>query len=272
MAITAVQHVRRMRGGAQSHLMRASDGHFYVIKFQNNPQHTRVLANELLASRLAEKIGLPVPVSEIVEVSPWIAENTPELSMEIGGSSIQCQPGLQFGSRYVVDPLEGQVFDYLPESILDRVRNLNEFAGMLAFDKWSGNANGRQAVFWKRGRERKYAATFIDQGYCFNAGEWTFPDSPLRGVYARNHVYAGIAGWQSFEPWLSAIESLDPRTLWACAEIIPPEWYSGAMEQMEKLVEQLIARRTLVRDLITAFRCSSREPFPNWKQGAALHG
>jgi len=31
MAIDAVQHVRRMRGGAQSHLMRAQDGHFYVV-------------------------------------------------------------------------------------------------------------------------------------------------------------------------------------------------------------------------------------------------
>jgi hypothetical protein len=27
--------VRRMRGGAQAHLMRADDGHFYVVKFQN---------------------------------------------------------------------------------------------------------------------------------------------------------------------------------------------------------------------------------------------
>ncbi|HEX6465850.1 MAG TPA: HipA family kinase [Terriglobales bacterium] len=270
MAITAVQHVRRMRGGAQSHLMRASDGHFYVIKFQNNPQHLRVLANELFAGKLAEKIGLPVPASEVVEVSPWITENTPELGIALGGSSIQCLPGLQFGSRYVVDPLEGQVFDYLPESMLDRVRNLHEFAGMLAFDKWTGNANGRQAVFWKRGRERKYAVTFIDQGYCFNAGEWTFPDSPLRGVYARNSVYSRINGWQSFEPWLSAIESFAPRTIWEYAETIPPEWYGGDADGLEALVEQLIARRALVRDLITAFRSSSRTPFPNWAQGAAL--
>src|ERR1019366_4957645 len=41
--VQAVQHVRRMRGGAQSHLMRCADGFYYVVKFQNNPQHTRVL-------------------------------------------------------------------------------------------------------------------------------------------------------------------------------------------------------------------------------------
>jgi len=31
----AQQHIRRMRGGAQSHLMRASDGDYYVCKFVN---------------------------------------------------------------------------------------------------------------------------------------------------------------------------------------------------------------------------------------------
>jgi hypothetical protein len=72
-------------------------------------------------------------------------------------------------------------------------------AGMLVLDKWLGNANGRQAVFWKKPQERKYNVTFIDQGYCFNAGEWDFPDSALRGVYARNCVYAHICGWESFD-------------------------------------------------------------------------
>ena len=111
-----------------------------------------------------------------------------------------CQAGLQFGSRYVVPPAQGLVYDFLPEQMLDRVRNLDSFAGILALDKWTCNANGRQAAFWKRSRERKFTVTFIDQGYCFNAGEWTFPDSPLRGVYGRNDVYRGVIGWQSFEP------------------------------------------------------------------------
>ena len=48
--------------------------------------------------------------------------------------------------------------------------------------------------FWKKSRERKFTVSFIDQGYCFNAGEWTFPDSPLRGVYARNDVYREVSG------------------------------------------------------------------------------
>jgi hypothetical protein len=76
----------------------------------------------------------------------------------------------------------GIVFDYLPTTMFVRVRNMETFAGMLLIDKWTGNADGRQAAFWRRLRERTYTASFIDQGYCFNAKEWTFPDNPLRGV------------------------------------------------------------------------------------------
>ncbi len=263
LPVTAVQHVRRMRGGAQGHLMRCDDGNYYVVKFRNNPQHLRVLANEFLATRLAESVGLPVPCTEVVDVNDWLVEHTPELSIQLAGSTIPCQAGLQFGSKYVVNPSEGQVFDYLPMEMLERVRNLQTFAGMLAMDKWTGNANGRQAAFWRKLRERKYTVSFIDQGYCFNAGEWSFPDVPIRGVYARNEVYAGVRGWESFEPWLSAIEEIDQDYVWSVAGEIPPEWY-GDWDALESLTCALLKRRSKVRELITAFRMSSRQPFPNW--------
>ena len=264
MAVAAVQHVRRMRGGAQSHLMRCSDGHFYVVKFQDNPQHTRVLANEMVATRLAQAAGLPVPATEVVEVDSWLIEHTPELRFELAHGSKACTPGLQFGSRFVIPPMQGQVYDYLPEHLLDRVRNLGAFAGILALDKWTCNANGRQAAFWKKSRERKFTVSFIDQGYCFNAGEWTFPDSPLRGTYARNDVYREVTGWESFQPWLGNIESMDEQTMWRCAEEVPTAWYGESCE-MERLVETLCRRRARVAGLILEFRKSSREPFPKWR-------
>jgi hypothetical protein len=245
--------------------MRCSDSNFYVVKFRNNPQHLRVLANELLATRLAESVGLPVPVTEVVEVGDWLIEHTPELNIQLASQTIACQPGLQFGSRYVVSPLEGQVFDYLPVEMLGRVRNLETFAGMLVLDKWTGNANGRQAAFWRKLRERKYTASFIDQGYCFNAGEWTFPDSPLRGVYTRNEVYAGVRGWESFQPWLPQVEALDADIVWKSAGEIPPEWYESDWGALEQLVVRLLERRSIVRELVTAFRMSARQPFPNWR-------
>jgi hypothetical protein len=264
VAVQAVQHIRRMRGGAQGQLMLGADGHLYVVKFQNNPQHPRVLANELLASRLAAAAGLSAPVAEIVEVSSWLVENTPELEVDLGSRKERCRPGLQFGSRFVGGLMPGQVVDYLPEAQLAEVKNLAEFAGILALDKWTANANGRQAVFARRQRERRYKAVFIDFGYCFHAGEWRFEDSPLRGVYYRNDVYRGVTGWESFEPWLTHLETLPADTLWKAANEVPPEWYGGDVGEMEALVEKLLARRSRLRDLIEAFRKTERNPFPNW--------
>lgn len=265
MAVLAVQAIRRMRGGAQSQLMLGSDGKLWVVKFQNNPQGLRVLANELIATRLAAAAGLTVPKSDVVEVTPWLVDNTAEMQLELGrGRRERCAAGLQFGSQFVGGLMPGQVVDYLPEQQMDEVRNLAEFAGMLCLDKWAGNCNGRQAVFERRPRERKYRATFIDQGFCFNAGEWSFPDSPLRGVYARNQVYRRVTGWESFEPWLSRIESMAAEVLWGVAETVPPEWYGGDTSELEKLMETMLKRRARVRELVQSFRDSDREPFPMW--------
>jgi len=89
----AVEHVRRMRGGAQAHLMRCDDDAYYIVKFQNNPQHLRILANEMLATRLAARLGLCVPQVEVIEVRPELIAYTTELVMQLGMGRIPCTSG-----------------------------------------------------------------------------------------------------------------------------------------------------------------------------------
>src|SRR5713101_6788521 len=265
--VRALEHIRRMRGGAQSHLMRCDDEGWYVIKFQNNPQHIRVLANEMLATRLGLTIGLPMPRVEVIEVSDWLIEHTEGLRIELGASKIPCRSGKQLGSLYVGCESPGMSFDYLPGELLQRVANVDDFARVLVLDKWTCNSDGRQAIFCRKTpRSQQYAATFIDQGYCFNAGEWTFPASPLRGAYANNCVYEGVTGWESFEPALSRAEGMDAQAIRRCAADIPGEWYEGDRVGLERLVETLCHRRPTLRKLIGEFRRSSRNPFPKWRE------
>lgn len=264
--ISAVQHLRPFRGGAQSHLMRASDGHCYVTKFQNNPQHVRVLANEMFATALGLRLGLPLPPVRVIEVSEWLIEHTPDLRIHLAGRQIPCHSGKQLASLYVGGANCGMLVDYLPGELLIQARNLADFARVLVLDKWTCNCDGRQAVFFcKTPRHRLYEACFIDQGYCFNAGEWTFPDFPLRGVYANNCVYHQVQGWEDFEPALSQAESMDSQVIWSCAREIPEEWYEGDRIGLERLTEQLSMRRGTIPKLIREFRDSSRNPFPNWR-------
>ncbi len=262
--IYAVQQIRRLRGGSQAQLLRASDGAYYVTKPLNNPQHVRVLANEMLATRLGQLLGLPLPRVEQIEVSEWLIEHTGELRIEGAGSSTPWKAGAHLASLYVEDPSNGPVFDYLPESLLERLENVYDFPRVLVLDRWTSNSDGRQAVFSRNGKRRDYSATFVDQGYCFNAGDWDFPDSALRGVYARNCVYRGVTGWDSFEPALTRAEEMDIDEIWRIAAAIPGEWYEFDTGGLKQLVEALYHRRAIIRDLITQFRESSRSPFPNW--------
>jgi hypothetical protein len=57
----AVEQIRRMRGGAQAHLMRCEDEGYSIVKFQNTPQGLLILANEWLGTQLPARPGLPCP-------------------------------------------------------------------------------------------------------------------------------------------------------------------------------------------------------------------
>jgi hypothetical protein len=266
-----VEQIRRMRGGAQSHLMRceprtAEEDPYYVVKFQNNPQGTRILVNELLGTRLAARLGLPVPAAAVVEVRQELIEHTEDLVIQMGRGRAPCKPGLQFGSRYPGTPAQVVVYDFLPDEQLREVVNLTDFCGMLVFDKWTCNTNGRQAIFFRSKEETRYRAQMIDQGFCFNAGEWNFPDGPLRGLYARHRVYESVRGIEAFEPWIARIESkITEAALDEFAKEIPPEWYGLDPDALYKLLEHLLRRRKIVRELVISAWKSSLQPFPNWK-------
>jgi hypothetical protein len=273
--LVALEEVRRMRGGSQAHLMRCNDGNYYVVKFQNNPQHRRILVNELLGTKLAARLGLPTTPVAIVEVSEELISLTHDLMMEIPRSRVPCQPGLQFGSRYPGDPRSLTLQDFLPDEQLRQVTNIHDFAGMLVFDKWTCNADGRQTLFFrsasKKGRQvvdslsPPYSTLMIDQGFCFNAGEWNFPDAPLRGLYARYRVYEGVTGVESFAPWLEQLERrMTERALEEITREIPPAWYDDDLDALTRLSEQLLQRRSRVEELIVAARRSNRQAFPNW--------
>ena len=286
--LRVLEQIRRMRGGAQAHLMRCSDGNYYVVKFQNNPQHRRVLVNEMLGTRLASRLGLPTAPVSVVEVPEELIRLTAELCIETPRTRIPCTAGLQFGSRYPGDPRRMTLHDFLPDERLQEVDNLHDFAGMLVFDKWTCNTNGRQTVFFEAPRRTPgvspgaggaavanasaeettmaYHTVMIDQGFCFNAGEWNFPDAPLRGLYARNRVYAGVIGMESFTPWLERLEKhISERMLAELAEEIPPAWYDDDYDALVRLLEQLYRRRTRVPELLLSAKNSNRVPFPYWR-------
>jgi hypothetical protein len=273
MPLTAIRHVRKMRGGAQSHLLEADDGHWYVVKFRNNPQHRRVLVNETICATLLRYLNISAPETALIQVDAAFLRANPECFIQMGTRQVAIEPGWQFGSRYPGDPGTVAVYDFLPDALLGQVANLEDFRAILVLDKWVGNADGRQSVFYRAmvrraqspGGRAAFVARMIDHGYAFNGPNWDFPESPLQGLYARKLVYDGVRSLADFQPWLDHVIHFPEEIIDQAWRAIPSEWVEGEEDALEQLLERLFARRKRVPELIEASRETRADPFPNWR-------
>ncbi len=276
MPIRACRFVRKMRGGAQAHLLGCDDGHWYVVKFANNPQHRRILVNEWIAATFLGYLGIAAPQAGIVDVDADFLSANREAYMQVGSKRIEIEPGWHFGSRYPGDPDQLAVYDFLPEQLLAKVANLGHLRGSLAFDKWMGNADARQTIFF-RARLRDwlpdaeehplktgFLAQMIDHGFVFNGPDWTLADSPLTGLYFRRGVYADVHGVEDFEPWLTRIAEFPESVVDRARRGIPPAWVAGDEDALDELLDRLMRRRQRVPDLIRETAQSRKNPFPAW--------
>lgn len=269
--------IRKMRGGAQAHLIQASDGNAYVVKFQNNPQHRRILVNEWIGASFLLYLGISTPEPAIVRVTEEFLRLNPDVYIQLGIEHRKIEPGWHFGSRFPGDPARNVVYDFLPDSLLDKVENLSDFLGVLVFDKWIGNADSRQAVFF-RARLREwlpgsgahplrlgFVAHMIDHGYIFEGPHWTLRDSPLQGLYFRTMVYREVRGFADFQPWLDRIAHFPEEVVDQALKQIPPAWIDGDERELIALLEKLLARGKKVADFLDSSRGAKENPFPNWK-------
>ena len=257
---TAVAVAHPVRGGSQAHVMQASDGHQYVVKAVNNPQGRAVLACEYIGSRIMAELGLSVPPVVLIDVPEAVAAET---TLHIGGHLQPYFPGLCVGSR--CPAADTPIYEFLPDGAMDIVANRREFAGAMVADKWTCNCDSRQVIFHRDGKNRM-VARFVDQGFCFNAGDpfKPFPDSHLRGIYTRSAVYKHVQDWADFEPWLSRAEHFDPERIRAIVERVPDSWvhWQGDIKRWKQEISAgLIQRRSEIRRLIHEVSRSPYAPF-----------
>jgi hypothetical protein len=278
MPATALRLIRKMRGGAQAHLMEADDGHFYVVKFRGNPQGRRILLNEWFGTTFLRFLGIACPEPCLIRLTEEFLEQYPATGMQFGTRTVRPETGWHFGSRYPGDPDRIAVYDFVPDTLLVRVENLGEFAGMLVFDKWACNADARQSVFI-RARVAEYApstglhprrmgfvALMIDHGYLFNGPHWECMDSPSAGLYFRPVVYHSVRCWNDLQPWLDRVAGFPEYLVDEVYRAVPPEWVDGEADQLERMLETLLRRRSKVADLVNQCITGRPQHFPNWRE------
>lgn len=278
MPLTAVRHIRKMRGGAQSHLLEADDGCWYVVKFRNNPQHRRILVNELIASVFLEYLQIASPPTAFIRLTGEFLAANPEVHLSLGSRRLEVEPGWHFGSRYPGDPSRTAVYDFLPDALLTSVANLADFRAILVFDKWTANSDGRQCVFYRALVRRpdetsqtpraSFVAWMIDHGFAFNGPYWDFPESAVQGLYPRRMVYDAVCSLDDFQPWLDQVVHFPEEVVDRAWKQIPPEWLDGEEDALDQMLERLFERRRRVPELIAASQGARTTPFSNWARGS----
>jgi hypothetical protein len=277
MPLDARRLIRKMRGGAQAHLIEAANGHSYVVKFSNNPQHRRILVNEWIAAVFLRYLGIATPETAIIRVTPEFLAENPEAGFHLGTRRQAIEAGWHYGSRYPGDPARVVVYDFLPDTLLDQVVNRADFMGALAFDQWMSNADSRQAVFF-RARLHEWLPTFeahpqklgfvaqmVDHGFIFDGPNWRLHDAPLQGLYHRPVVYHSVRGLDDFQPWLERIAHFPESVVDQAVKQIPPAWLVGDGGALEKLLEQTLRRGRRIADLIEGCRRARVNLFPHWR-------
>ncbi len=276
MPVNARHFIRKMRGGAQAHLLEADDGHYYIVKFQNNPQHRRILVNEWIAGEILSHLQIAAPEQRLVSLSREFLDDNPEVGLRIGARQTAIEPGWHFGSRHPGTPQSTAIYDFIPDALLGQVANVEQFLASLVFDRWVANADGRQSIFFRAQlkdwlvhpgippRKLGFVALMIDHGFAFNGPHWDFPESAITGLYPRRVVYSKVRSIHDFDPWLSRVIHFPEEVLDRALRQIPPGWIGEDYAALEAMLEKLLARRKRMPELLEGCRNAAGAPFPLW--------
>lgn len=264
MTVELVQAVRVLRGGSRPILCVGEDKNLYVLKLEQNPQGAEVLANELIAHRLATILGLPVPDLHTVKLRSPLSIEISELLKDYPDKVACREPwileaGTHLASKYPIDPFKGNIYDSLT-FVRDfrKLRNLDDVVGAMVFDVWLENHDRRQFVFWKTCRERRYRALLIDNGFCF-AKDWKMCTSLYfedlgkfwQGIDI-NYVRAQVC------MWTERIMAISDEKMVGAVSNIPLGWHGENSRRPTDLLPYLFVRRSLLQELIKDINSDGR--------------
>lgn len=247
--------VRRMPGSTQSLLVRSSDEKLWVMKRNNYPVGSNLLANELMGAHFLGVLGIPSP-SHAVYAVPDTFFDDERTWLDSAAGRTRPLPGLHFMSRFLPCTTGTRAVEGLPTALEEAFSDVNALStGIFTFDIWSMHADRRQALFLtKKGR---FQIVFIDNSHLFGGPHWSpsmmerhsRSDSSRRCLWEADHVVMRSLGEQDeLDEWILRMQLLLPEAIDSISESVPAEWYSGCIRTLCRVLHQ----RLTCLDLLTS--------------------
>lgn len=235
--------VRKLRGGSQPILAEADDGQLYVVKFVDNMQGPNLLFNESVGTELYRLSGLPVPCWRPLQVSKAFIDSNAGCWFESPMGRVRPTAGLCFGSSFLGGK-DVQLFEILPRSFHQRVRNADDFWLAWLLDGCASHADNRQAIFRERA-DRTLDAVFIDQGHMFGGPKGDLRPSLKVSRYIDQQLYSVVSSGKDGQLHQLAVQ-VDADALWQFARALPPEWITeSACSRLSECLNAIESSRSL---------------------------
>jgi hypothetical protein len=247
----------RRVGGSRAQCVQADDKAIYVVKFQQNDQGRKVLLNELIASRIAEYMGIPTPETALVYFGDTFLEANPKLKTLYDAPVCS---GYHFGSKYFP-----KHFDSIP-SLISTVTNVADFPAIIAFDVLTDNhdrcENHHDNVLLIPDSGGNMRLLAIDHGNCF--GCFWSADTLLAkiGTWCRSYMpemAIEVRGKAPFTPPSQLARTITESLLEDVIFTSPDEWWSSE-EERDAIVQYVIGQAANVLPIL----CRNKELFPYW--------
>ncbi len=233
-------------GGSQPHVIGASDGNDYLIKFKGNPQGTGVLVNEYVVNELVAKLGFEGGHGKIVVANAFFISNQPNLQTK------NLQAGLQFASPYY------KHHDNFKEALLDRMENRYKLPQVPILDTFICNddrGSGNLLTIFDDPAKLDCRFMLIDHGHAFGGPEWT--EHTLKNLQNSTKFFANVVSltniprkMEVFEPFLLQLEALTSEEIQAIINSVPGDWGLRTADS-KALLDFLVTRKDKVREILS---------------------
>lgn len=250
-AVCATNFLYKLCGSSQPSILGASDGAFYVVKFNGFPG-SQGLANEVVGSELIRKIGLAAPSWTMINVSRDFINAHPDMwFFKDGSTPIRPRPGLHFASRVIEATGEQRTYQMIPHSWIVRIENRADFLGILALDLWTNNCDRRQAVFLSGPRNRLHAS-FIDNDFMFGGKFGSDMTCPRRTMFYDLGIYKDLWSKAAVCSWIEKIDGISDQTTRDIVLSIPDAWASRCTRL--EIIKLLRNRRSKLPSMLNEAR------------------
>lgn len=201
------------------HLIRASDGNDYVVKFAENSTFSSIVA-EYVCGKLATKFGLSVLEPAIIMLDADFIGSSVSLSER------QIRAGLHLGTKRISQTFD--LSDEMAQNIQPKnIVNINQVPDMISFDIFVNNKDRNHGnSILAPTTDKKFKYVLLDHGECFGGSSWS-RDVAERMKYEPSKIpwnTSLITGLDQFRAPVQRMTRISREDIREIVYSMPSEW------------------------------------------------